>query len=122
MAAESVLFGDQPGLTLTEMVAEAGSGPIRGLYILGEDPMLTDPDLNHVRQYLDACEFTLLQEIFPSKTPVLADVLRPGASFAEKEGTFTTPSGAFSACAPQSMRPVKRGRIGRSLPMSRAVC
>jgi formate dehydrogenase alpha subunit len=89
MAVESVLFGDQPGLTLTEMVAEAGSGRIRGLYILGEDPMLTDPDLNHMRQCLDACEFTVLQEIFASETSALADVLLPGGSFAEKEGTFT---------------------------------
>ena len=83
------MFGDQPGLTVTELISAAGEGKIRALYILGEDPMLTDPDLNHVRESLEACEFMVLQEIFPSETSQFADVLLPGASFAEKEGTFT---------------------------------
>ncbi len=82
-------FPDQPGLTVTEMIPAAGEGKIRALYILGEDPALTDPDLNHVRTCLDACEFIVLQEIFPSETAAFADVLLPGASFAEKDGTFT---------------------------------
>ncbi len=83
------LFNDQPGLTVTEMIPAAGAGKIRALYILGEDPMLTDPDVNHVRGCLEACEFVVLQEIFPSETSKFADVLLPGASFAEKTGTFT---------------------------------
>lgn len=82
-------FSDKPGLTVTEMIPQAGEGTIRALYILGEDPVLTDPDSNHVRACLDACEFIVLQEIFPSETAAYADVLLPGASFAEKEGTFT---------------------------------
>jgi formate dehydrogenase alpha subunit len=82
-------FADKPGLTLTEMILQAGEGKVRALYILGEDPMLTDPDLNHVRECLEACEFIVLQEIFPSETSPFADVLLPGASFAEKSGTFT---------------------------------
>lgn len=88
-STEPAMFGDQPGLTVTEMISAAGKGNIRALYILGEDPMLTDPDLNHVRKSLEACEFVVLQEIFPSETSQFADVLLPGASFAEKEGTFT---------------------------------
>jgi predicted molibdopterin-dependent oxidoreductase YjgC len=51
--------------------------------------LLTDPDLNHVRHSLQQCEFTVLQEIFPSETSQVADVLLPGASFAEKDGTLT---------------------------------
>jgi formate dehydrogenase alpha subunit len=87
--ADSQLFGEKPGLTVTELVHEAGAGNLRALYILGEDPMSTDPDLNHVEQSLRANEFLVLQEIFPSETSKFADILLPGASFAEKEGTFT---------------------------------
>jgi formate dehydrogenase major subunit/formate dehydrogenase alpha subunit len=57
--------------------------------MVGEDPALTEPDLNHVRQALGSCEFIVLQEIFPSATAEFADVLLPAASFAEKSGTFT---------------------------------
>lgn len=85
---EPALFGDQPGLTVTEMILVAGEGKIRALNILGEDPMLTDPDLNYVRKSLEGCEFIVLQEIFPSETSQFADVLLAGASFAEKEGAF----------------------------------
>src|SRR5690606_22827730 len=84
-----VALGDKPGLTVTEMIPQAGEGVLRALYILGEDPALTDPDANHARAALEACEFVLLQEIFPSETAAFADVLLPGASFAEKDGTFT---------------------------------
>lgn len=80
---------ERPGLTVTEMIPQAGEGGIRALYILGEDPVLTDPDANHVRAALEACEFIVLQEIFPSATAAYADVLLPGVTFAEKEGTFT---------------------------------
>jgi formate dehydrogenase alpha subunit len=82
-------ISDRPGPTVTEMIPLAGQGRIRALYILGEDPLLTEPDLNHVRRSLEACDFIVLQEIFPSATAELADVLLPGASFAEKDGTFT---------------------------------
>jgi len=80
---------DRPGLTVTEMIAAAGSGDLRALYILGEDPALTDPDINEVRRNLARAEFVVLQEIFPSETSHFADVLLPGAAFAEKDGTFT---------------------------------
>ena len=77
------------GLTVTEMVEAAGDGDVRALYILGEDPVMTEPDSNHVRQCLAAAEFVVLQEIFPSETSHFADILLPGASSFEKNGTFT---------------------------------
>jgi formate dehydrogenase alpha subunit len=80
---------EKPGLTVTELIPQAGKGEIKALYILGEDPALTDPDVNHARHCLQQCEFVVLQEIFPSETAAFADVLLPGASFAEKDGTFT---------------------------------
>ena len=78
-----------PGLTVTELIGASGKGNVRGLYILGEDPVMSDPDSNHVRRCLEAAEFVVLQEIFPSETAPYADVLFPGTSFAEKSGTFT---------------------------------
>ncbi|HBY94812.1 MAG TPA: formate dehydrogenase subunit alpha [Chloroflexi bacterium] len=82
-------FSARPGLTVTEMIPLAGEETIRALYILGEDPVLTDADINHVRAALDNCEFIVLQEIFPSETSAFADVLLPGVAWAEKDGTFT---------------------------------
>lgn len=79
----------EPGLTITEMIEAAGNGSIRGLYVLGENPVLTDPDSNHVRECLDRAEFVVLQEIFPSETSLYADVLLPGTTWAERSGTFT---------------------------------
>lgn len=77
------------GLTVTEMIPGILEGKIKSLYILGEDPVMSDPDTNHIRKCLSAVDFLLLQEIFPSETAVYADVLLPGVSFAEKTGTFT---------------------------------
>lgn len=82
-------FGDQPGLTVVEMINKLGEGEMRALYILAENPMMTDPDINHVRQCMQQSEFVVLQEIFPSETSQYADVLLPGVSWAEKDGTFT---------------------------------
>ncbi len=78
-----------PGLTVMELIEGAGNGRLQALFIQGEDPAMTDPDSNHVRKCLEACPFVVLQEIFPSETSAYADVLLPGASFAEKSGTFT---------------------------------
>jgi len=87
--AWGVPLPDQAGLTLVEMVKAAGQGKIKGLFIVGENPMTSDPDLNHVRQALEKCEFLVVQEIFLSETARMADVVFPAASFAEKDGTFT---------------------------------
>jgi formate dehydrogenase major subunit/formate dehydrogenase alpha subunit len=83
------LLSATSGLTLTEMLDKAIEGSVRAFYILAENPVMSDPDVNHVRTAMANAEFTVLQEIFPSETADYADVLLPGASFAEKEGTFT---------------------------------
>lgn len=88
-AAWGTPLSDKVGMTVTEMIPAAADGRIRALYILGEDPVMTDPDSQHIRHCLEACDFILLQEIFPSETSVYADILLPGVSFAEKTGTFT---------------------------------
>ena len=88
-ATGAVALAPSPGLASTEMLPLAHKGKIRALYVLGEDPMLTDPDLNDARQCLDACEFIVVQDIFPTVTSEFADVLLPATSFAEKDGTFT---------------------------------
>ena len=79
----------KPGLTVTEIIEAAGKREIRAIYVLGEDPAMTEPDVNHARECLGQSEFVVLQEIFPSETAAFADVLLPGATFAEKNGTFT---------------------------------
>lgn len=88
-AAWGVPLSDQVGLTVTEMMPAAGEGKVKALYILGEDPVMSDPDTNHIRHCLETCDFIVLQELFPSETSVYADVLLPGVSFAEKSGSFT---------------------------------
>jgi len=88
-AAWGAPMNDHIGLTVTEMMPLAGEGIIKAFYIMGEDPIMSDPDSNHIRQCLETCDFIVLQEIFPSETAPYADVLLPGASFAEKRGTFT---------------------------------
>ena len=88
-AAWGVVLDNKVGLTVTEMIPAAGEDKLKALYILGEDPVMSDPDSAHIRHCLEVCEFIVLQEIFPSETSHFADVLLPGVSFAEKTGTFT---------------------------------
>lgn len=83
------LFGENPGLSVTEMTNGLYDKNVRGLYIIGENPLMSDPNSNHVRECFETGEFIVLQEIFPSETSKYADVLLPGIPFAEKEGTFT---------------------------------
>jgi len=77
------------GLTVTEMLDAAHHGDLKALFVLGENPMVSDPDLNHVRAALERCEFLVVQDIFPTETAQLADVVLPGTTFVEKDGTFT---------------------------------
>jgi formate dehydrogenase alpha subunit len=81
---------DEPGLTVVEMMDAAHDGRVRALYVMGENPMLSDPDVGHVREALERLDFLCVQDIFLSETAELADVVLPAASFAEKEGTFTS--------------------------------
>ena len=77
------------GLTVTEMMPGILEGKIKSLYIIGEDPVMSDPDTKHIRHCLEELDFLVLQEIFTSETAAYADVLLPGSTFAEKTGTFT---------------------------------
>ncbi len=77
------------GATVTEMIPSIAQGKIKAMYVLGENPIMSDPDTNHVRHCLEQLDFMVLQEIFPSETADYADVLLPGVTFAEKDGTFT---------------------------------
>ena len=77
------------GMTVTEMIPGILEGKTHALYILGEDPVMSDPDTKHIRHCFESIDFLLLQEIFPSETAAYADILLPGISFAEKTGTFT---------------------------------
>jgi formate dehydrogenase alpha subunit len=77
------------GLTITEMLAAAESGDVRALWIMGENPVMSDPDSNHARHCLESVEFLVTQDIFLNETAELADVVLPATCFAEKDGTFT---------------------------------
>ncbi len=81
-------LNSQPGLTTVEIMHGASEGIIKGMYIMGENPMVTDPDLNHVQKALENLEFLVVQDIFHTETTRFADVILPSASFAEKDGTF----------------------------------
>jgi formate dehydrogenase major subunit len=78
-----------PGLTVTEIMDAALEGKVRGIFIMGENPMLSDPNLSHVEAALKTVDFLAVQDIFLNETAELADVILPAVSFAEKEGTFT---------------------------------
>lgn len=79
----------EAGLTVTEMVDAAYSGLMKAMYIMGENPVISDPDSSHVVTGLKNLEFLVVQDIFLTETAALADVVLPGATFAEKDGTFT---------------------------------
>ena len=85
----AVSLSAKPGLTVVEMMNAAHEGKIKGLYIMGENPMLSDPDLSHVKESLKQLDILVVQDIFLTETARLADVVLPSACFAEKDGTFT---------------------------------
>jgi predicted molibdopterin-dependent oxidoreductase YjgC len=78
----------KPGLTTVEIMHAAYDDKIKGMFIMGENPMVTDPDLNHTEQALKKLDFLVVQDIFHTETTPYADVILPASSFAEKEGTF----------------------------------
>jgi formate dehydrogenase alpha subunit len=80
----------KPGLTVTEIMHGVLDGRIKAIYIMGENPMLSDPNLNHVRHALEQVEFLVVQDIFLNETAEMAHIVLPAASFAEKSGTFTS--------------------------------
>jgi formate dehydrogenase alpha subunit len=80
---------DEIGLTATEMTEAMLEGSLKGLYVMGENPVLSDPNMHHTLQAFKNLDFLVVQDIFLTETAELADVVLPAASFAEKDGTFT---------------------------------
>ncbi|ADG83078.1 molybdopterin oxidoreductase [Thermincola potens JR] len=87
--AWGVKLSDKMGLRIPEMLDMALYGKLKAMYIMGEDPVLTDPDANHVRKAIDSLEFLVVQDLFMTETAKYADVFLPAACYAEKDGTFT---------------------------------
>jgi formate dehydrogenase alpha subunit len=84
----------KPGLTVTEMIGSAGKD-IRALYIMAENPALSDPDVNHVLESLTKLDFLIVQDIFLTETAKFADLVLPAVCFAEKTGTYTNTERRF---------------------------
>jgi formate dehydrogenase major subunit len=84
-----VTLDPAPGLTVVEIMNQCLAGHIRGMYIMGENPAMSDPDVDHVRQALAAMEHLVVQDIFLTETASFADVILPSSAFQEKTGTFT---------------------------------
>jgi formate dehydrogenase major subunit len=79
----------QPGLTVVEVMHAIKQGKVRGMYVMGENPAMSDPDANHARESLAALEHLVVQDIFLTETAYLADVILPASAFPEKTGSFT---------------------------------
>lgn len=88
-AAWNATLDPKPGLTVVEIMDAICAGQIRGMYIMGENPAMSDPDANHARAALAALEHLVVQDIFLTETAYLADVILPASSFPEKTGSFT---------------------------------
>jgi formate dehydrogenase major subunit len=92
-AAFEALWGlplpTEPGLTVVEIMHAAAAGQIRGLYVEGENPAMSDPDLDHARAALARLEHLVVQDLFATETAILADVILPASAHAEKWGTYT---------------------------------
>ena len=78
-----------PGLTVVEVMHAVHAGTLRGMYIMGENPAMSDPNLNHARAALAKLDHLVVQDIFPTETAGYADVILPASAFPEKTGTFT---------------------------------
>jgi len=87
--AWGVKLSDKIGLMLPDMFDAAIAGSLKAMYVMGEDPVLSDGNAHHVRKGFEHLEFLVVQNIFMTETGKLADVVLPASSFAEKDGTFT---------------------------------
>ena len=95
----------KPGLTVVEIINAANAGEIRGMYIMGENPAMSDPDLDHARAGLAKLEHMVVQDIFLTETAMMADVVLPSSAWPEKSGTVTNTN-----------RQVQMGRKALDLP------
>ncbi|MCK4911305.1 MAG: molybdopterin-dependent oxidoreductase, partial [Thermodesulfovibrionales bacterium] len=85
----AVELSDKPGLTVVEMSNQMMEGNVKALYVMGENPLVTDPDLTHVEEAFEKLDLLVVQDIFLTETARAADVVLPATSFAEKDGTFS---------------------------------
>jgi formate dehydrogenase alpha subunit len=104
------------GLTQTEILSHAHPGGVRALFIMGENPMMSDPNLNVTRQHMEQLEFLAVQDLFINETSAFADVFLPATPFAEKEGTFTNTDRRV-----QRVRPAQLPR-GQARPDWQIIC
>jgi len=88
-AAWDTKLDERNGLTMVEAFNAVRTGDVQAMYIMGENPMVSEPDINHVRESLEKLSFLVVQDIFLTETAQYADVVLPACSFAEKNGTFT---------------------------------
>ena len=115
-AWSNIPLPSEKGLVVTDMVAEILTGRIKAMYITGENPLLSEPDLHHAEKAFKKLDFLVVQDIFMHETAEIADVVLPATSFAEKDGTFTN-----------SERRVQRVRkavepVGQSRPDWEIIC
>ena len=82
-------LNDKPGLPVTEMTEAITEGKLKAMYVAGENPLMSEPSLSQTRWAIQQLDFLVVQDIFPTETAVIADVILPAASCLEKEGTFT---------------------------------
>ena len=104
-----VKLNPKAGLTATEMIDGALTGAVRGMFVVGENPMLSEPNQAHTRQALEQLEFLVCQDIFVNETGEMADVILPATSFAEKDGTFTNTDRRVQLCR-KAVEPVGNSR------------
>ena len=98
-----------PGLTATEMCDACYTQDVRAMFVLGENPMMSEPNQNHARHALEKLDFLVCQDIFINETGEMADVILPATSFAEKDGTFTNTDRRVQRCR-AAVPPVGRSR------------
>ena len=105
-----------PGLTVTEMVDAAYDGKVHAMFVMGEDPMTSEPNLEHAKHAMDKLDFLVCQDIFKNESGRYADVILPAASFAEKDGTFTN--------SDRRIQRVRQAlpRVGQSRPDYEIIC
>jgi formate dehydrogenase major subunit len=100
---------DKPGLTVVEVIKGILAGKVKGMYVMGENPAMSDPDADHAREALATLDMLVVQDIFLTETAYLADVILPASSFAEKTGTFTN-TDRFVQLGRQALNPPGNAR------------
>ncbi len=104
----------QKGLTVVEIMRAIHAGEIKGMFVEGENPAMSDPDLNHARHALAMLDHLVVQDLFLTETAFHADVVLPASAFAEKAGSFTNTDRRVQIAQPVVAPPATRARIGGS--------